>query len=308
VILAGMTDNLVVQAAGLTKYYGPQRGLEDLDLEVYAGEVFGFLGPNGAGKTTTIRLMLDFIRPTRGWVRVLGADPRGQGVAIRRRIGYLPGELRFDSRDRVDQLLRFLGDARGGVPKKRVTELAERFELDTTRKIRTLSKGNKQKVGLVQAFMHDPELLVLDEPTSGLDPLMQQEFQELVRETRAAGQTIFMSSHVLAEVQHAADRVGIVRNGHLVAVERVESLGKRAVRHVEIHFETPVPETDFSGLAGVKDLQITGPILRCTVDGRLDPLIKAAARHTVVDLISSEPDLEGTFLSYYYEQEGDRHV
>ena len=183
---------------------------------------------------------------------------------------------------------------------------ASGFELDLGRRIPEMSKGNKQKVGLVQAFMHEPELLVLDEPTAGLDPLMQQEFLELVRETRAAGQTIFMSSHVLAEVQHAADRVGIVREGRLVAVERVESLGKRAKRHVQIHFDGPVPPADFDGLTGVTGLQVDGAILRCTVDGMLDPLIKAAAKHTVADMISTEPDLEETFLSYYYTQEGDR--
>jgi beta-exotoxin I transport system ATP-binding protein len=301
-----MTD--VIEADGLTKFYGPHRGLENLSLEVPAGEVFGYLGPNGAGKTTTIRLLLDFIRPTRGTVRVLGAPPRSAaGVAARRRIGYLPGELSFDGRESAADLLRFLADARGGVAWRTVTDLADRFELDVKRRLPELSKGNKQKVGLVQAFMHQPELLILDEPTSGLDPLMQQEFLELVRESRAAGQTIFMSSHVLAEVQHAADRVGIVRDGHLVAVERVESLGKRAKRHVEIHFDGPVPASDFEGLPGVTELQVDGAIVRCTVDGMLDPLIKAAARHRVADLISTEPDLEETFLSYYYTQEGDRH-
>jgi ABC-2 type transport system ATP-binding protein len=297
----------VVEAVGLTKFYGPHRGLEDLTLSVTAGEVFGYLGPNGAGKTTTIRLLLDFIRPTRGSVRVLGAPPRGAaGVAARRRIGYLPGELSFDGRDTAADLLRFLADARGGVAQRTITDLAARFELDISRRIPEMSRGNKQKVGLVQAFMHEPELLILDEPTSGLDPLMQQEFLELVRETRAAGQTIFMSSHVLAEVQHAADRVGIVREGRLVAVERVESLGKRAKRHVQIHFDGPVPPSDFDGLRGVTDLQVEGAILRCTVDGMLDPLVKAAAKHTVADMISTEPDLEETFLSYYYTQEGDR--
>jgi ABC-2 type transport system ATP-binding protein len=295
-----------VEADGLTKYYGTRRGLVDLTLSVPAGEVFGYLGPNGAGKTTTIRLLLDFIRPTRGGVRVLGVPPRGAaGVAARRRVGYLPGELSFDGRDRAADLLRFLADARGGVAWRRVTELADRFELDLRRRLPELSRGNKQKVGLVQAFMHEPELLVLDEPTAGLDPLMQQEFLDLVRESRAAGQTVFMSSHVLAEVQHVADRVGIVRAGTLVTVERVESLGKRAKRHVEIHFDGSVPAEDFAGLPGVHDLKVDGAILRCTVDGMLDPLVKAAARHTVADLISTEPDLEETFLSYYYPSESD---
>jgi ABC-2 type transport system ATP-binding protein len=298
-----------VQADGLTKFYGAQRGLEDLTLTVEAGEVFGYLGPNGAGKTTTIRLLLDFIRPTRGSVQVLGTAPRGgAGVAARRRIGYLPGDLAFDGRDRAGELLRFLGAARGGVAQHRIAELADRFELDLGRTVTDLSKGNKQKVGLVQAFMHDPDLLILDEPTSGLDPLMQQEFLQLVREARRAGQTVFMSSHVLAEVQHAADRVGIVRQGRLVAVERVESLGKRAKRHVELHFDGAVPAADFIGLSGVTELAVDGAVVRCTVDGKLDALIKAAARHTVVDLISTEPDLEETFLSYYYTQDGEQHA
>lgn len=300
-----MTETSVaIQARDLTKYYGSRRGLEGLDLAVHPGEVFGYLGPNGAGKTTTIRLLLDFIRPTRGEVTVLGLDPRRDGVAARRRIGYLPGELTFEGRDRVIDMLRFFADARGGVARRRIDELAGRFELDVSTELRALSKGNKQKVGLVQAFMHEPELLVLDEPTGGLDPIMQQEFVELVRQTRAAGQTVFMSSHIIAEVQQTADRIGIVRDGRLVAVERVESLGKRAVRHVELHFDEPVPEADFAQLSGVRDLRLDGPVLRCTVDGRLDPLIKAAARHTVVDLISTEPDLEETFLSYYYGAEG----
>jgi ABC-2 type transport system ATP-binding protein len=296
--------SLAVRTEGLTKFYGRHRGLEGLDLTVEPGEAFGYLGPNGAGKTTTIRLLLDLIRPTSGRARVLGLDPRADGVEVRRRVGYLPGELALADRGRASELLRFLADARGGVAWRRVTDLADRLELDLSRRMRELSKGNKQKLGLVQAFMHDPELLLLDEPTSGLDPLMQQEFQQMVREARAAGQTVFMSSHVLAEVQQAADRVGIVRDGRLVAVERVESLGKRAVRRVEVQFDAPVRPGDFADLPGVTGLEVVGSILRCTVDGRLDPLVKAAARHTVVDLVSTEPDLEETFLSYYYAQEG----
>ena len=295
----------VIETDGLTKFYGSHRGLENLSLSVEPGEVFGYLGPNGAGKTTTIRLLLDFIRPSAGSVRVLGVAPRGRdGVRARSRIGYLPGELSFDTRGTAADLLRYLADARGGVARRTIDELAERFELDVHRRLPELSKGNKQKVGLVQAFMHQPELLILDEPTSGLDPLMQQEFLDVVREAKANGQTVFLSSHVLAAVQQAADRVGIVREGRLVAVERVESLGKRAKRHVEIHFDGPVSTVDFAGLDGVADLQVSDTILRCTVDGKLDPLVKAAARHTVVDLISTEPDLEETFLSYYYAGEG----
>jgi ABC-2 type transport system ATP-binding protein len=299
-----MTSDRAVVTEDLTKFYGSRRGIEALNLEVGTGEVVGFLGPNGAGKTTTIRLLLDFLRPTRGRATILGLNPRTQKATLHRQIGYLPGELSFPGRDRAADLLRFFGDARGGVSWSTVNELAERLELDLNQPLRTMSKGNKQKVGLVQAFMHQPALLILDEPTSGLDPLMQQEFLAMVSDARTAGQTVFMSSHVLAEVQQTADRVAIVRDGRLAAVERVESIGRRAVRTVEIHFEDPVSADEFVTLPGVSDVTVTGPILRCTVDGRLSPLIKAAARHEVVDLLSAEPDLEETFLSYYYHSEG----
>jgi ABC-2 type transport system ATP-binding protein len=302
-----MSVDVVLRAEDLTKFYGRRRGIEGLTLDVQAGEIMGFLGPNGSGKTTTIRLLLDFLRPTRGRVSILGLDPRADKAALHRRIGYLPGELSFPGRDRAADLLRFFAAARGGVPWSAVTGLADRLELDLTQPVHTMSKGNRQKVGLVQAFMHAPALLVLDEPTSGLDPLMQQEFLAMVREARADGQTVFMSSHVLAEVQHTADRVAIVREGRLVAVEKVESLGRRAVRSVEIHFGDPVSADEFTGLAGVTDVAVAGPVLRCTVDGRLDALIKAAARHEVIDLLSAEPDLEETFLSYYYHSEGAGH-
>jgi ABC-2 type transport system ATP-binding protein len=237
---------------------------------------------------------------------VLGARLLGwpDKAVLHRQIGYLPGELAFPGRERASELLRFFSDARGGVAWTQVTDLAGRLDLDLSRPVRTMSKGNKQKVGLIQAFMHHPALLVLDEPTSGLDPLMQQEFLAMVRDVRAAGQTVFMSSHVLAEVQQIADRVAIVRDGRLAAVERVESLGRRAIRTVEIHFADPVDAAEFTRLPGVTDVVVSGPILRCTVDGRLDPLVKAAARHVVVDLLSAEPDLEETFLSFYYHSEG----
>lgn len=297
-----------VRTDGLTKFYGSRRGLDGLSLEVEQGEVFGYLGPNGAGKTTTIRMILDLIRPTRGRVEVLGLDPRRDGVEIRRRIGYLPGELVFDGRERADVFLDFLARARGGIPKRRIKDMAERLQLDPSRQIRGLSKGNKQKVGLIQAFMHAPELLILDEPTTGLDPLMQREFLDMVREASTAGQTVFMSSHVLAEVQSTADRVAIVREGRLVALEKVETLGRRAVRRVEIHFDAPVPSLAFDSLPGVRDVAVEGSYLTCTVDGRLDPLVKAASRFTVIDMISEEPDLEDTFLSHYYEGETARDV
>ncbi|WP_248960955.1 ABC transporter ATP-binding protein [Sphaerisporangium perillae] len=289
----------VVETEGLTKFYGKRRGLEDLTLEIHPGEVFGYLGPNGAGKTTTIRLLLDVIRPTRGLARVLGADPRD--AAIRGRIGYLPGELALEGREKASEYLEFLAGVRGGVAKGRIEALAERLEADLSVRMGQLSKGNKQKVGLIQAFMHEPEFLILDEPTSGLDPLVQQEFLAMVREVRTAGRTVLMSSHVLAEVEHVSDRVGIVRRGRLVAVEDIAALREKAVRKVELHFDAPVPEEAFRDLPGVRELKVEGASLRCTIDGRPDALIKAAARFTVVHMVSAEPDLEEIFLTYYSE-------
>ncbi|SPL91653.1 ABC transporter, ATP-binding protein [[Actinomadura] parvosata subsp. kistnae] len=293
----------MVQAEALTKYYGRRRGLEELTLDIQPGEIFGYLGPNGAGKTTTLRLLLDVIRPTRGSVRVLGGAPREP--ATRARIGYLPGDLVLEGRDRAIDYLRFLGRMRGGVPASRIEALAERFDADLTVPMRKLSKGNKQKVGLIQAFMHEPEFVILDEPTMGLDPLVQQEFLALVREVRASGRTVLMSSHVLAEVQSVSDRVGIVRAGRLVAVENVAALREKAVRRVELHFASPVPPAAFENLPGVRDLRVEGASVRCTIDGRPDALVKAAARFTVVHLVSAEPDLEEIFLTYYSEGEHD---
>ena len=291
----------VIRIEGLVKRYGRYPALQGLDLAVRSGEVFGFLGPNGAGKTTTIRLLLDLLRPTAGTVRVLGSDPRAGGVRRRRRIGYLPGELALGGRDTAGELLTFLGNLRGGVPTRRIHGLAERLELDLSRPLRGLSKGNKQKVGLVQAFMHAPELLILDEPSSGLDPLLQQQFLAMVQEARDQGRTVFLSSHVLAEVEHVADRVGILRAGELVATEAIQTLRERAVRRVQIRFGVPVPATAFQRLPGVRDVATDGEVLRCVVEGSADALVKAAAQFPVVSLLSHEPDLEELFLAYYTE-------
>jgi ABC-2 type transport system ATP-binding protein len=301
--------DVAIRTEGLVKRYGRHRGLAGLDLEVQRGEVYGFLGPNGAGKTTTIRLLLDLIRPTVGRASVLGLDPRRDGIGLRRRVGYLAGDFVVDGRQTGRELLTFLGNLRGGVPPARLDALAERLELDLRRRIKTLSRGNRQKLGVVQAFMHAPELLILDEPTSGLDPFLQQQFQHMVGEAKAAGQTIFMSSHVLSEVQQVADRVGIIRQGRLVTVERVETLRERAVRKLEIHFDTPVPAAEFAALPGVSDLRVDGTMLRCRLAGGADALVKAAARHTVLDLLSEEPDLEELFFDYYrHDGEEDSHA
>jgi ABC-2 type transport system ATP-binding protein len=295
-----------IETEDLVKTYGRNRGLTGLDLRVERGEVYGFLGPNGAGKSTTIRLLLDLIRPTSGRISVLGGIPRRDGVALRRRIGYLAGDFVVDGRQTARELLTYLGNLRGGVPRARIDELAARLDLDLGRRIKGLSKGNRQKVGVVQAFMHDPELLVLDEPTSGLDPFLQQEFLAMVREARADGRTVFMSSHVMSEVQQTADRVGIIREGRLVTVARVEELREQAVRRVEINFADPVTEAEFAALPGVSEVAVTGTTLRCRLDGRADALVKAAAGHTVVGLLSEEPDLEELFFGYYSRKESVR--
>jgi ABC-2 type transport system ATP-binding protein len=298
----------VILAEGLSKRYGRDWGLDGLDLEVRRGEVYGFLGPNGAGKTTTIRLLLDLLRPTAGRATVLGLDPRRDGVALRRRVGYLAGDFVVDGRQTGRELLTYLGNLRGGVPHARVDELAGRLDLDLGRRIKALSKGNRQKLGVVQAFMHAPELLILDEPTSGLDPLLQQEVAAMVGAARDAGRTILMSSHVLSEVQQTADRVGIIRQGRLGTVERVETLRERAVRTVELHFQRPVSAGEFAALPGVREVRVDGTLLRCRLAGRADALVKAAARHTVVDLLAEEPDLEALLLASYRDHQEHGHA
>ncbi len=291
----------VIETEGLTKSYRGRRGIVDVSLAVGEGEVFGFLGPNGAGKTTTIRTLLDLIRPTRGTARVLGLDSHRDSLEIRRRLGYLPGEVALYPRLTGERFLRHVAALRGGVPEERLRELADRLGCDLTREIRALSHGNRQKVALVQAFMHRPELLLLDEPTQGLDPLVQQVFAELVREARDEGRTVFLSSHVLSEVEALCDRVGIIREGRLIAMEHVRALRSRALRRLEIRFAEPVPEAVFRNLPGVRDLVVADATVRCTVVGALDAVVKAAARFRVEDLRSEEPSLEEVFLTYYRE-------
>ena len=288
-----------IELTELTKTYGARRGLAGLTLRVRPGEVFGFLGPNGAGKSTTIRLLLDLIRPTSGSVRVLGLDPGRDAVRLRRRVGYLAGDFVVDGRQRVGECLDFLGRLRGGVAPAAVVSLAERLDLDPTARIRSLSKGNRQKVGLVQAFMHRPELLILDEPTSGLDPLVQQVFLDLVAESARDGATVFMSSHIMSEVEAVADRVAIIREGRLVALDTVADLRARSFLRVEITFAGPVPAAEFAGLPHVTEATADGATVTCRVDGPPDALVKAAARHTVTGLRADSQDLEELFRTYY---------
>ena len=293
-----------IRLQGLTKLYGATLGVEGLNLEVATGEVFGFLGPNGAGKTTTIRLLMDLLRPTAGTLSVLGLDPRRDGVELRRRVGYLPGELALYEDLTAEELLRYFAALRGGASPF-VRSFAERLDLDLTRRIGSLSQGNKRKVGLVAAMMHDPELLILDEPTAGLDPLVQAEFHRLIGELRARGRTVFLSSHNLPEVERVCDRVGVIREGRLVAVEDVGELHARALREIEINFAGPVPAERFSGLAGVSEAVAEGDLLRLRVEGSLDLVIKEAAAHTVVNVSTREPGLEEIFLAFYGKADED---
>ena len=289
----------IIRTAGLTRRYGKVVALSGLDLDVVRGEVFGYLGPNGAGKTTTIRILLDLIRPTSGAAHLFGRDSRRDGLAIRRRVGYLPGELELYENLTGRQFLSYIASLRGGVEWAYVSRLAERFASDLHPHIRTLSHGNRQKLGLIQAFMHRPELIILDEPTVGLDPLMQQEFYALVAEAKQAGQTVFLSSHVIPEVERTCDRVGILRGGRLITVERISDLKEKAIRRVEIRFASPVPPEAFAWLPGTREMQVVGALLRCSVSGSIDPLIKAAARFEVAEINSQEPSLEELFLTYY---------
>jgi len=296
-----MSEALAIEIRDLVKSYGRVRALRGVNLEVRRGEIFAFLGPNGAGKTTTIRCMLDFIRPDAGFLRVLGIDPQRDPVAVRQRVGYLPGELHFDENLTVEGALRLFAAMRGkAVDWAWVRALAERLDLDLRPRIRNLSKGNKQKVGVIQALMHRPELLILDEPTLGLDPLMQREVLRLMREARDAGATVFFASHIMSEVEQVADRVGIIRQGVVVEVAGTEDLIRRAVRRVRVRFEGPVDPRPLTALPGVRLLRREdGEELLLQVEGRMDPLIKALAAFPVRDLETERPSLEEVFLAYY---------
>ena len=295
-----MSRAIAIEARGLTKDYGGVPALRGVDLEVFQGEIFGFLGPNGAGKTTAIRCLLDLIRPSGGTVRVLGLDPQAEPVAVRTRTGYLPGELRLEDNLNAGRALRFLNSLRGGRAEWAfVRRLAERLQLDLSVPIKNLSKGNKQKIGVVQALMHRPELLLLDEPTSGLDPLMQQEVLRLIAEARAAGATVFFSSHILSEVREVAERVAIVRRGVVVEVAGTDALINRALRRVRVRFRQKVDDSGLTALPGVQVLARDGAGLLLQVAGEMDGLIKALAALPVSDFETERPSLEEIFLAYY---------
>jgi len=289
----------VIRTERLSKSYGAHRGIVDVDLDVHQGEVFGFLGPNGAGKTTTMRILLDLIRPTSGRAEVFGIETTADPVAIHRRVGYLPGE--FDLYDRLTgaDTITYFANLRGVVDRTYAAQLVDRLDLDPSRRFREYSKGNKQKVGLVVALQHRPELLILDEPTAGLDPLVQQTFFELLREAKADGRTVLLSSHIIEEVDRTCDRVAIIREGRLVQVDRIEAVRALAIHHVELQFGAPVPAAEFEALPGVSHVIAEGDRVAMRISGPMGPILRAAARHDLLDLVSREPNLEDVFLAQY---------
>ena len=289
----------LIEIEKLTKSYGSHRGIIDVDLVVNEGEAFGFLGPNGAGKTTTIRTLLDHIRPTSGQARIFGIVTTEDPVSIHKRIGYLPGEFSLYDKLTGGQTIDYFANLRGGVDAAYQADLIRRLDLDTSRKFKEYSKGNKQKVGLIVALQHRPDLLVLDEPTSGLDPLVQQTFFDVIREAKAEGRTVFLSSHILGEVEKTCDRVGIIREGRLVKVDRVEALRDLAHHQVELRFAGEVPVAAFSSLPGVSDVSADEHVLRMRVSGSITPVVREAARYELLDFVSREPSLEETFLAQY---------
>ncbi len=296
-----------IQTSGLTKYYGKHLGIEDVDLDVQVGEVFGFLGPNGAGKSTTIRTILDEIRPTSGSATILGFDTHADAVEIRKHIGYIPGDLALYPNLTGMDTLQYFANMRGGIDWTHVDELAERLDSDLSRKVGDLSTGNRQKVGVIQAFMHRPDLLIMDEPTAGLDPLIQREFQKMVAEVSAEGRTVFLSSHTLSEVQRVADRVGIIRNGRLITVESVADLRSKSMREVEFVLNTQADASVFERVEGVRNVVVAGNHVEMSFGGDMGELLTTVTEsYRVTDIKTTEADLEEIFLTYYHEEEEER--
>jgi ABC-2 type transport system ATP-binding protein len=292
----------VIRTWGLAKSYRGKAALRGIDLEVPAHVVFGYLGPNGAGKTTTIRLLAGLLRPTAGRAEVLGSDTVRDREGAQRHIGYLPGEFVAYPDLTAEQYMRYLANLRGGIKWSTAEALAKRLDLDMTIRIGTMSHGNRQKVGIIQAFMHDPEVVILDEPTTGLDPLVQREFLALVRETRDRGRAVFLSSHVLSEVEAVANMVGILRAGRLVVVESVSNLKAQALRRLDLTFEGTPPVALIRAVPGVRDVQVAGNTLHVVVEGSIADLLQAAAPHRVENIVTHEPDLEEIFLAYYGQE------
>lgn len=289
----------VIRTENLTKRYGANRGIEDVNLAVEQGEVFGFLGPNGAGKTTTIRTLMNFLHPSSGGAWVFGLDTRRESVAIHERLGNLPTEFSFEEKMTGRQLIRLFARLRGIRDLAYVDELAERLKADLDRSMRRLSRGNKQKIGLIQAMFHRPPLLILDEPTGGLDPLIQEEFLQIIGEVKGEGRTVFFSSHNLPEVERICDQVGIIREGRLITVESIASLLGKRFRLISLTFCEPVDPAPFARIPGVSEVRVEGNSIMLRAKDSMDPIVKLAAQHTLVDLNVERPSLEDVFLTYY---------
>ena len=293
----------VIHTENLSKVYSrTTRALDNLNLDVERGEIFGYLGPNGAGKTTTIRLLLDLIRPTTGSATLLGMDARRDSIAIKQRVGYLPAELNLWDKQTAQQIVQFVGQARGDYDAAYVGKLAERLEFDLSKKVRSYSTGNKRKLGLIIALMNKPDLLILDEPSSGLDPLMQQTFYQMMQEARNEGRTVFLSSHILSEVQAICDRVAILRGGQLQAVRRVSELTHNDFRHMRLRFREELAASTIASVPGVSEVVSEGRVLSFQLVGDVDPLLKAISSYYVEDIEVQEPTLEEVFLKFYSAQ------
>lgn len=300
--------NHIVATENLTVHYGRHRGIADLNLQVQEGEVYGFLGPNGAGKTTTMRVLMDVIRPQSGCAHIFGLDCQKDGPEIRRRVGYIPGELSLYPQMRAGQYLDLVDSVRGKTANSSYRrQLCERLKLDPSRRMRDYSRGNKQKVGLVAAFMGKPELLILDEPTGGLDPLVQQTVLEIVREAQAEGRTVLFSSHILPEVQAVCDHVGIIREGQLVATERVETLTRQQIHRLRLSF-TVMPPADAFALEGVKETSRREKEVRLEVQDNLNATLSVAVKYGVTSIETQAVTLEEVFLTYYGTRQEENHA
>ncbi len=297
-----MTTTPAIEVDHLTKVFGNFTAVDDVSLAIEHGEIFGFLGPNGAGKSTTIRAILDLIRPTSGTCRILGLDSRRDAVEIRRHLGFLPSDLALYPNLTGKQTLQYLANLRGDIDWGWVNTLTARFDADLSKKVGELSSGNRQKIGLIQAFMHRPRVVILDEPITGLDPLDQLEFHNLMREHVGEGNTVFLSSHTLSEVERVADRVGFIRRGHLIAVEAMADLQDKALRRITLEFPEPVPAADFQGIEGVHEVSAEGASVTAQYEGSMAPLLKVATEHGVLSVSSATVDLDEMFLEFYRDE------
>lgn len=291
----------IIKTNRLSKNYGKNRGIIDVTFDIQESEVFGFLGPNGAGKTTTMRVLMGLLRASGGSATIGGLDCWQQSTEVKKLVGYLPGEFTFDPGLRGAQIIEYLGNLRGGIDQAYVRRLVERMGFDPSRRFREYSRGNKQKLGLVQAFMHKPRLLILDEPTNGLDPLNQQEFYKMLAEVHAEGRSVFLSSHILPEVEHTCDRVAIIREGRLIKIDRVSSLKDIHQHDVEINFAGPASVEWFSNAAGVTRVTqgMDERTLQLNVQGQLTDIIQIAGQHHATNIDTHEPSLEEIFLRFY---------